>query len=161
MNEVTEKMADYFNELREQQRAEKVRKEQLLQQAKDAPLTTVLNFISAKNDGGKGMTAELKEFYQSATPADIESYVDAAEAENIHIITLTEDERFIHQKAAESYDAAMKKQLEIDEARTQLANFRQKVKVTLFDGSPVPEVEKPDEKPVAKDGLQITIVEAE
>lgn len=144
MNEVTEKMADYFNELREQQRSEKARKEQLLQQAKDAPLTTVLNFITVKNETGKDMTDEAKAFYQSATPADIESYINAAEEENLHIITLTEDERFIQQKAAESYDAAMKKQIEIDEARRQLAAFRQKVKVTLFDGTPANAVEKPE-----------------
>lgn len=161
MNEITEKMAAYFEERWEQQRAEKAQQEQLLQQAKDAPLKTVMNFISVKNEDGKGMSDEVKAFYQSATPGEVESYIDAAEAENAHVIELTEDARFVHQKAAKSYQAAMKKQIDIDEARIQLANFRQKVKVTLFDGSPVPEVEKPDEKPVAKDGLQITIVEAD
>lgn len=143
MNEVTAKMSAYFEERQAMQQAEKEQKEQLLQQAKQSPLATVMNFISAKNEGGKGMTDELKAFYQAATPADIEHYIDATESDNLHVITLTKDERFIHQKAAESYDAAMKMQTEITEARNQLANFRQKVKVTLFDGTPVPEEEKP------------------
>ncbi|MDT2743016.1 hypothetical protein [Enterococcus asini] len=143
MTTSTDKMRSYFEERQAAQKAERERQAQMAQQAKQAPLTTVMNFISAKNEDGKGMTDELKAFYKSATQADIESYIDAAEADNLHVIALTKDERFIHQKAAESYDAAMKMQLEITEARNQLATFRQKVKVTLFDGTPVSEVEKP------------------
>lgn len=143
MTTSTDKMRAYFEELKATQKAERERQAQMAQQAKQAPLTTVMNFISAKNEDGKGMTDELKAFYKSATQADIEGYLDAAEADNLRIIKLTEDERFIHQKAAESYAAAMKKQTEITEARNQLATFRQKVKVTLFDGTPVSEVEKP------------------
>lgn len=160
MSSITDKMTAYFEERQATQKAERERQAQMAQQAKQAPLTTVMNFISAKNEDGKGMTDELKAFYKSATQADIEGYLDAAEADNLRIIKLTEDERFIHQKAAESYDAAMKMQTEITEARYQLANFRQKVKVTLWDGTPVPKEEKPEEKPVLKDGLQITIKEA-
>lgn len=160
MNSITDKMTAYFEELKATQKAERERQAQMAQQAKQAPFTTVMNFISAKNEDGKGMTDELKAFYKSATQADIEGYLDAAEADNLHVIALTKDERFIHQKAAESYDAAMKMQLEITEARNQLATFRQKVKVTLWDGTHAPEEEKPEEKPVLKDGLQITIKEA-
>lgn len=143
MNSITDKMTAYFEELKAAQKAEREKQAQMAQQAKQSPLATVMNFISAKNEGGKGMTDELKAFYQAATPADIEHYIDATESDNLHVITLTKDERFIHQKAAESYDAAMKMQTEITEARNQLANFRQKVEVTLFDGTPVSEVEKP------------------
>ena len=142
MTTSTDKMRSYFEERQAAQKAERERQAQMAQQAKQAPLTTVMNFIYAKNEDGKGMTDELKAFYKSATQADIESYIDAAEADNLRIIKLTEDERFIHQKAAESYDAAMKMQTEITEARNQLANFRQKVKVTLFDGTPVAEAEE-------------------
>ena len=160
MNSITDKMTAYFEERQAAQKAEREKQAQMAQQAKQAPLTTVMHFISSKNEDGKGMTDELKAFYKSATQADIEGYLDAAEAENLHVIKLTEDERFIHQKAAESYDAAMKMQLEITEARNQLANFRQKVKVTLFDGTPVPEEEKPATGGVGVK-VPVTIKEAE
>ena len=160
MSSITDKMTAYFEERQATQKAEREKQAQMAQQAKQSPLATVMNFISAKNEGGKGMTDELKAFYQAATPADIEHYIDAAEADNLHIIKLTKDERFIHQKAADSYADAMKKQVEIDEARHQLANFRQKVKVTLFDGTPVSEAEKPATGGVGVK-VPVTIKEAE
>lgn len=75
------------------------------------------------------MTEDVKAFYEAANVAEIEGYIDAAEEDNLHIIKLTKDERFIHQKAAESYEDALKKQTEITEARTLLASYREKAKV--------------------------------
>lgn len=142
MTTSTDKMTAYFEERQAAQKAEREKHEALLQDVKEYPLQSVFDFVKVKNGGTEGVAPDAQKFYAKATQADIESYIDAAEAENLRIIKLTEDERFIHQKAAESYDAAMKMQTEITEARNQLANFRQKVKVTLFDGTPVAEAEE-------------------
>lgn len=160
MTKATDMMAAYFKERQEDQQAAKERQAQFIQSAKKSPLAAVNYFMAVKNDGAKGMglTEDAKAFYADLTQADMNSYLEAAEKENMHIIQLTADERFIHQKAADSYDGAMKKQQELAEAYKQLANFTQKIKVTLFDGTPVAEVaEKPDEKSSFKSNLTITI----
>lgn len=147
MTTSTDKMRAYFEAHYAAQEAERKEKvyfeESMLADAKKRPLQIVDDFISIKNGThhSSGL-AKYTEWFLKATLADIEGYLDAAEADNLRIIKLTEDERFIHQKAAESYASAVTTQAEITEARNQLANFRQKVKVTLFDGTPVSEAEE-------------------
>lgn len=160
MSSITDKMTAYFEELKATQKAERERHEALLQDVKEYPLQSVFDFVKVKNGGTEGVAPDAQKFYAKASQADMESYLDAAEAENLRIIKLTEDERFIHNRAAISYQDAIRQQELVESARNQLANFRQKVQVTLWDGTPVPKEEKPEEKPVLKDGLQITIKEA-
>lgn len=144
MTKATDMMAAYFKERQEKQQEAKEQKAQFIQNVKNSPLAAVNYFMAIKNDEAKGMglTAEYKEFYSALKPAELKGFLDAAQDENSHIISLTKDERFIHQKAAESYTAAMKMQVELQEAYSQLDAFKQKVKVTLFDGTPV--VEQPE-----------------
>ena len=143
MNSITDKMTAYFEERQATQKAERERHEALLQDVKEYPLQSVFDFVKVKNGGTEGVAPDAQKFYAKATQADMEGYLDAAEAENLRIIKLTEDERFIHNRAAISYQDATRQQELVEAARNQLANFRQKVKVTLFDGTPVPEAEKP------------------
>lgn len=159
MMTATNMMADYFKERQEKQQEAKEQKAQFIQNVKKSPLAAAKYFMAVKNDEAKGMglSNDLKVFYANLTLADLNSYFGAAEKDALHIIKLTEDARFIHQKAAESYDAAIKQLAEVAEAQTELDNFTQKIKVTLWDGTPMPEADKPDEKSSFKSNLTITI----
>ncbi|HIX71078.1 MAG TPA: hypothetical protein IAA27_10160 [Candidatus Enterococcus stercoravium] len=141
MMTATDKISTYFQELQVQQQEAKEQKGQYIQNVKNSPLSAVNYFKCVKNDEavGLGLSEDVKAFYMGLTQADLYSYLDAAEKEALHIVEITEDGRFIHQKAAESYDDAIKKLTEILAAKTDLDNFTQRIKVTLFDGTPVVE----------------------
>ncbi len=160
MENITNKIAAYFEERQVEQLAAKEQREAVKQAVKAYPLQAVSDFAKVKNGDTEGLP-DMLNFYSKATVADMEGYLAEAEAENSRIIKLTESERFLHNRAAISYQGAVREQALVETARQQLANFKQQVKVMLFDGTPVPEIEKTDKKPVLEDGLQITVKGAE
>lgn len=105
MENITNKIAAYFEERQVEQLAAKEQREAVKQAVKAYPLQAVSDFAKVKNGDTEGLPPDMLNFYSKATVADMEGYLAEAEAENSRIIKLTESERFLHNRAAIRYES--------------------------------------------------------
>lgn len=129
-----EKIAQAFAEIQEEQRTKREFKEQQISFVKKEPLLAVQSFIKVKNGSPVGLLEEQHEFYKHLPVSEMAAYIEQERQNNLDIIEITKNERFIHEKASKSYDEARIKVTECVEAIKQLDNFRAEIQVTNWLG---------------------------
>lgn len=95
-------------------------------------LAAVTEFVSVKDGGKLAVTEEKAAYFRGLFASELEGMLSEARDEALAVIKLTEKERYIHQHAQESYDAAIAKYDNAAAASKVLLRWTQKTDVAFF-----------------------------
>lgn len=131
-----QKISEALSAQYERQRQAQALRNLFIAEIKAHPVDGVAKYMKVKDGKTINISAEELAFYKMLGLGDLFCLLDDGLEENMKIAKITEKQRYIHTKAAESYENAQKKMQQLVEARKMLEGWQREPIITDWKGRP-------------------------